>query len=266
MTFYVGSFPSIFGYKIVNTSNTTVTLGGGVAQANDSSFLIAFNGNSEGAHLVIDNTVIGANGCWPLAFSTQVPGSGFDGVFVAVIGDTTGANGTAAIFVTGDIDDTLPPGYDCYRILNLAVCNSSGNIVPLVQGGSYGDRTYTLQDAFPVLTNGAATTYTNVDLGDTVLGTDVFMKRIDFKYSYTPNSAANIATIIPATLTPASVPSNEIKTNGTAEVRGNFSITPGPLTDGSLNSDAAVQYKVTSASDVLTLWVSGFEVSYDTFD
>lgn len=258
------SVPSMFGWKLRGFSSTTVTIGPGVARAASTDFQICFNNIGEAtASLTLNTAVVGANGCWPVALTSSIPASLWTGIYIAAIGDSSGENPAAVIAVTGDPATSLPPGYDSYRVVNLFFIDSTGAVVPCAQGGMFSDKTYTMQDAYPVLTAGAATSYTAVDLLTTVASPAVFMKKVDMLYTFTPNSASDIAYIVPTGLTPVTTAAVQIKTNGTVIEGGTFSIVPGFTTAGSQNSDASLSYKLTSASDSLSLWLSGFEMTYD---
>lgn len=254
-----GSSASLMGYEFARTAATTFTLSQGSARAFGSDFMIEYPGNLVGlpSSLTVTVTTTGINGCYPNAIGTPSETTVYP---VIMLGDSSGKNTPGAVIYTGSDWTTgnfLVSGYDSFRIVNIVIINTSAQVVPLLQKGSYEDRFYQLADAIIVLNAGAATTATGVDLtasgGVVVPG---WCKTVQILYAYTPNSAANILKVTPTGLTSTTYPV-QVKASGAAAVNGTFLIAPGINS----SSNASIDY-LGATSDATSLYVSGFEMSF----
>lgn len=257
------------GIKPTSFTNTTAVYSVGSARAFTNDWVMEYPGtiaNLPGS-ITINTATIGINGCYPLALSAVTPVGGLAFVPVYFCGSSSGTtdgslsplNGAPGLVIATSSTGFAPPGYEVFRQVGFVLVNSTGNLVPYAMGGNYLDRTVILQDAQQTLSAGAVVGPTKVDL---ILGTSgsnlpsASISAVNLLYTFTPNNAADVATLIPHGLTSGSKAPIEIKTNGTAAVTGNVQIVPG--NDAGI---CAVDYGLTSTSDSLSLWIAGFTFS-----
>lgn len=263
-------FAFVQGFRPESFTSTTAVFGPGSVRGFANDLIIEYTGfgNNLPSQITINAAIVGPNGCFPNALSAVTPAGGLALVPVYAVGNSGGTSGgslsnsagvVAALVIGTAATGFIPAGYDTARIVGYVVVNSSGALVPYAMSGNYNSRSLMLQDAALILSAGAATTATKVDL---ILGASggalpfQAIGNVNILYSFTPNSAADIASLIPHGLTSASKAPVEIKTNGTVIVTGNVS-----MPAGNDAGTAAIDYLVTSASDSLSLWVSGFDIS-----
>lgn len=115
---------------------------------------------------------------------------------VYVIGDSTDNNPTAGLFsLATSSTPYLPLGYDMYRRIGWIFTDPNANIFHFAQAGNNENRTYYYFGPLNVLTNGAATTYTAVDLSafvPPISGQGITnVNEVFLNINYTPSSASN---------------------------------------------------------------------------
>jgi hypothetical protein len=269
------SYPSIYGAADFQTNlwvqgflptsftNTTAVFGPGSARSLNSDWVIQYPGlvpNVPG-NITINTAVVGPNGTYPGTIAAITPGSGVQLAPVYLISNSAGttdgglnpgSKGPALVIATA-ATGFVPPGYDMYVCVGFViVATSTGYLVPYAMSGNFNARSVMLQDAQSVLSAGAVVGPTAVSLSLlTPLATAI--QNVALLYTFTPNSAADVATLIPYGLTSATKAPVQVKASGSAAVTGNVVLPVG------LNAGVpTVNYGLTSTSDALSLWISGF--------
>lgn len=232
------------GLKYVNGLNLTwsaakvITIGAGAARDSTNTNDIVVSST-----LTNTGTVVGVNG---VDVAALVLSSMYA---VYVIADSTGHYATASLLSLNATTPTLPFGYDMFRRVGWVLTDASANILLFWQVGSGQTRDIWYDVAISELSAGTSTTYAAIDLATSVppIVTEVFMVA-----TYTPNSATNVAHILP---------SGSSATNGVVRLGGGVAaaqvsniVVPVQLLAGVAN----IQYKV-QASDTLSLLTAGFK-------
>lgn len=172
---------------------------------------------------------------------------------VYVIGDSTGYEPTAGLLALGGATPNLPSGYDMYRRVGYVLTDGSANILQFYQYGRGQSRTYYYDVGINVLTAGTATSFTAVDLSAAMphIPTQVILD-----IAYTANAATDTAQFLPygSTATSGIVRFG----TGVAAAQVGSIIVPCALNVGA----PEILYKVTSASDSLTLLLTGYVDSF----
>lgn len=91
--------------------------------------------------------------------------------FVYAIADSTASNTPTVLFSTSSTSPTMPAGYNRFRRVGFLRNDSSSDFLDFGQHGNGNDRVYVWRESetvLSVLTNGAATTFTNIVL-DTLM-------------------------------------------------------------------------------------------------
>ncbi len=232
------------GLKYVNGLNLTwsaakvITIGAGAARDSTNTNDIVVSST-----LTNTGTVVGVNG---VDVAALVLSSMYA---VYVIADSTGHYATASLLSLNATTPTLPFGYDMFRRVGWVLTDASANILLFWQVGSGQTRDIWYDVAISELSAGTSTTYAAIDLATSVppIVTEAFMVA-----TYTPNSATNVAHILP---------SGSSATNGVVRLGGGVAaaqvsniVVPVQLLAGVAN----IQYKV-QASDTLSLLTAGFK-------
>ena len=269
------SRPFVSGFELSVTGLTTLSLQPGCARNVTSPFNIFYppiNANAPGVITVDVSTVfapagldangnpivgtpVGFGGCFPLPLA-QAGLAGNNTIMpLLAIGDSSGKNFTTIIVPTSG--SFLPAGYDSFvRVGQVFINGSTFNIIPFEQSGHYESRNYVLADAVRVLTAGAATVPTLVDLssgnGPVAPGSAKVLLLVEFQSNVQTDSLM----LIPTGLTSVSVPPVQFE-NAVVGVNqlSNVEMAPGiDVTSG----DAGINYFATSALDISNIWVSGW--------
>lgn len=247
------SNPYVWGYNLSWVSTTSISVGAGVARANNSGFAIENNDA-----LTISTSNIGvANGFVQAIGNLTTPTA----MSVLVLGDSSGANSPCALVVNGAAWEQLIQdlGYDSYRRIGIAFLNASEQFIQFAQAGKSNERIYNLAESPLILSAQNQTSETAVDMG---IGVDYLPAKIDtalVQVLYTPNSAANILSIVPANLT-GTVEPIRVKASGAAQVIQNVEVVVNELFNV-----AEFDYKVGNSSDSATMYLAGVRESLDLY-
>lgn len=233
--------------QVAQTGNTTCTIASGQVRDSTNTFDISWSST-----ITISASANGINGLdvGSLAAST------FYAVYV--IADPLNEHPVAGIVSTSTSTPTLPLGYAIWRRLGWMLTDGSSHFLPFWVAGSGGGRFIMWDAPIRVLNGGTATTLTEVSLATAIPNITNPAVEIAISAAYTPNSASNVASLIPfgsgasAGLGTAMV---AIKASGAAQIV----LPPFRMTSGYdvTNGYQALKYAVAS-SDSLTLYVNGF--------
>jgi hypothetical protein len=268
-----GSFGFIEGFLPQSWTTTTAVYGAGSARAYCSDWVLEYPSNIAGApgNITINTAVIGLNGCYPNPISAVTPSTGIQLVPVYAVGNSSGTtdgslnsntNVIPALVIATAATGFVPAGNDMFRQVGFVLVNTSGQLVPYAMNGNYANRTVTLQDGIEFLTGGAVAGPTTVPIAIGTLtspSTTYYLpygivKNVNIGYAFTPNAAADVASLIPYGLTSGTRAPVIIKASAAVQVEGNVI-----MAVGNDLGNAAVNYSLTSTSDVLSLWLSGFD-------
>lgn len=197
----------------------------------------------------VTNTInsVGANGV-DIAVAAV---SSFYSVYV--IGDSTGYQPTASLLSLSSTTPRLPFGYDMFRRVGFILTDSSALLLKFWQygHGSERDMWYDTAIATPAITT--STSYVSQSLAAGIPAS--FIPQAYLKYTYTPNSATNIATMAPF----GSTATAGMIVIGAGVAAAQVGVVTVPT---ALNSTApTITHKETSASDALVLLVAGYKDS-----
>lgn len=170
---------------------------------------------------------------------------------VYAIGDSSQNNTAGAVLsLASSSAPLLPFGYDMYRLIGHLRTDGSGNLLPGVQTGSGSTRIWTFDSRIQVVNAGSSTSYASINCS-TVVPADT-VGRIYLMVQYTPNAAGNTV---------------NIRRNGSADANGS-TILSGVVASVAqwfspmwipLPSSAIFNYKVSSASDSVTMYIVAYE-------
>ena len=194
------------------------------------------------ADITIDGSITGING---LDTGTLTLNKWYR---VFVIWQQTKFSDVATIISESDIP-TLPAGYDIYRRVGWLRTDASAHFNPFFQSGNGNIRIYEWLNNTDVLTGGAATSFTPVDMDGAVPPVN-FMPVI-FQAEITPNSAGNEISISrdSTSTKPISLSGSVGSVKQVAQISALC---------GVVSNKANIEYKVTNASDVAALRVHQF--------
>lgn len=227
------------GLNLAWATDATITMAAGAAR--DSS-----NTND----LVLDSSVtinggtVGANGVDVAAIVASTMYA------VYVIGDSTGYQDTAGLLsLASSTTPTLPSGYDMYRRVGWVLTDGSADLLLFWQFGNGEIRSYYYDVGISELSGGSSTSYAEIDLATSVppIATEVLMVS-----TYTPNSATNVAHIIPFGST---------ATSGVVRIGGGVAAAQVSMITVPARLDSTtpkIEYKV-QTSDALTLLTAGYK-------
>lgn len=170
--------------------------------------------------------------------------------YVFIIGDSTKNNPSAFVISASNYNPQLPVGYDIFRRVGCARTDGSSNFYKWFQYGRAEYRDYYYDVGLSVLAGGAATSFTNVSLTSGMPSVAYFgNSEVLLQYTYTPASATNQAEFSAGG---SSVTSGSIIISGGVAV-----VQKGVITVPSIAN--VIRYKVSNASDTLSLSVIGFK-------
>lgn len=234
---------------IIAATGTVVTVGRGAARdsTNTNDLIVSSTVN------LINLATNGANGL----DTGALVANRFYAVFV--IGDSTRYKPNAFLASLDPVNPVLPIGYDMFRRVGWARTDGSAVLSRITEYGDGLTRFYYYEVPLTILTAGNATTFS---AGFIDLTTSSFVPPlqllsaeadpiININLSYTPNSAANVAEF--ALFNSPLAPMVRFGTGVAAVQVGNVNV-PTFLT-----SVASIRYRVSSASDALTLTIVGFQ-------
>jgi hypothetical protein len=201
--------------------------------------------------LFVNSAVNGANGldAGTLAASTQYA--------VYLIGDSRGYNQVAGILtLTSNVLPLIPLGYDSYRLIGFIETDGSSHFVYATHEpqGMSGAVAYYLQPPVSVLSGGAATTFTGVDLNSAV----------------PTGTLPNVIVELLVTFIPAAIGDTvQIRPTGSTATAGLVTITGVAagiaqtqyiqvIAGVNGSSHASIDYEVTSSSDAVSMSVVGW--------
>ena len=213
--------------------------------------------------VTVDVSTVGANGCYPVSIASL--GLTNNTVFpVYVLSNSSGGDNenTAVVVATGN--NFLPPNYDSFRRIGWAfIAYSTGYLLPYVQSGHQTERLYILQDPVTVLSAGAATTKTTLDLTSTVgLVPPNRNVEVVLNVEITPNAADGYVVLEPSLLTSGSLPPTQIF--GSVAGHKNSSMVRMIATPNASTGDANISYFVDNSSSASTINLVGFVDSLST--
>lgn len=209
---------------------------------------VQFQGYQPG--LFINSALNGANGLdqGTIAASTQYA--------VYLIGDSRNYNPTAAVLsLTSNVAPLLPLGYDSYRLIGFWATDSSSHFVYATNKPQNiaGLLTYFNSPAISVLSGGNATTFTAIDLttNSAIPTTTLQNIIVTLLVTFTPAAAGDVVQFRPT----GSTATGGLPTivGVTAQVAQTQYI---QVIAGVGSSKPEIDYKVTSASDAVTVYVA----------
>lgn len=232
----------ITGCNLGFLTTTTLSLSVGQVRDNTNQFDIVIN-----APITITGTATGLNGLDTGALANNK----FYSVFA--IGSSSGYKPGASIISLSSTAPVLPNGYDLIRLIGVWPTNGTSQLTNMYQVGMGSNRAYYYDSPPAVLTNGAATAYTAVNLANFVPAVNEAV--VIFNTSYTPLLANNNFKLRPTGSTSGSA----IVQNGlVATVEQDSQVQIVTLL---ASGNPSVDYTVTAAGDKLTLLVSSFSIS-----
>lgn len=243
------SFPNLYAEngQISVATNTTLTIQPGQFRDSGNQFDIpvGFYLNDTAsipAAVTLNAGVNGVNGldAGSLAASTVYA--------VHAILDPTGFNAPAVLLSLSATAPTMPFGYGPFRRIGWAVTDSSVHFLALTQTGTANVREYFYDTKQIVLSAGAATSFTAIDLSTVV---PTIITPVTFDYSYLPTAATSVLQLR-ATGSSATTVTN-IQASAAARAQGQVRIKTGIA-----SSKAEVDYLSSSGSDATTLYVYSF--------
>lgn len=190
----------IQGMNVSWTSNTTLTVTSGVAVDSTGVSNIILEGGAT-PDFLINCANVGLNGIdtGVLANSTNY--------YVFAIGSSVNKtfDFQGCLVSLSSTNPTLPAGFDMFRLIDMQKTNGSAQFLKSYNVGNGNTRTKYWDAAISVLTSGAATSLTAVDLSPAVFpGLDNLPVRLSV--SFTPNAAGNKVSIAPFGSTSTSLP------------------------------------------------------------
>lgn len=230
------------GLEMAWVTTTTFTINSGAASNST-------NINDIVLSVPVTNTItsVGANG---VDIAAAVLSSFYS---VYVIGDSTGYKATASLLSLSNSAPSLPLGYDMFRLIGYILTDASALMLKFWQYGRSSDRDmwYDTAIATPAITTGTAYASQSLAAG---VPTGV-NRQVYLKYTYTPNSATNIATMAPfgSTATAGMI----VVGSGVAAAQQGVITVPSALNV----LVPTITHKETSASDALVLLVAGYKYS-----
>lgn len=248
---YALPFLYISGCNISVASTTVIAIAPGqVRDSNDNIDMpvgeLDANGDLISEPLFLNSAVVGLNGLdkGVLAASTAYA--------IYVIGDSSNKKPVGGLIsLTSNVAPLLPFGYDSYRLLGFVSTNASTEFDAATVVNAVNSNAFYLQPATSVLSGGNATSFTNIDLTPPL-----------------PDDPYTIA-ILDVIFTPAAVGDNvQFRPDGSSATGDLVTITGReagiPQIDqvqvvvGITGTDAVVEYKVSSASDAVSVSVAGY--------
>ena len=203
----------------------------------------------DGSGVVIDTTVIGANGL----DDGLLTASSWYRVFV--IGDSTLEEPGVGIISLNDVP-TLPDGYDVYRRVGWIRLNGASQILQFSHLGAGDSRTFVWEDGVSVLSSGAAVAFTPVNISAGM--PPLLLGSVVFNVGYGSNGAGTEAVLRP--LGSLAVPATLPKISGPVAGQTAFS----QLRVNAVENQ--IEYIVTNGADSLDLHLYSYDDYLDTFN
>lgn len=171
---------------------------------------------------------------------------------VHAIADTSGTNAPDVLFSLSATVPTMPSGYDVFRRLGWARSDSGSDFLEFLQVWNGTTRRLVYDEDSPtmrVLNNGAATTYTDINLSAFVPPTAVNVM-IDRRFEVNTGAAGDALRMRPDGFGGGSLWQFGPGVVSTAKAKGNVEIPcPGQI----------IEYRVDNANNLATLSVSGYD-------
>jgi len=230
-------YPNITGLQLAYVSSSKITVSAGTTRDSLNNYDITLD-----AALTLDLTQSGViNGL----DTGTVSGPNLYHVFV--INDSTLAQDPAVLASLSDDAPTLPSNYDVFKRIG-SIYYISSSLAPFFQVGNSFERSMVYTSPVSVLSSGASTSATAVDLTDCV---PAWSTEVRVRCSLTPATAADAVYLATDTTTPSiAAVQGDVATKATV---GEVMIP--------CNSVGAIYYHVTSSSDAVTIFVSGYRDS-----
>ena len=170
--------------------------------------------------------------------------------YVYVIADSSGKQSTAVILSLSATAPTLPSGYDSKRQIDYWRSNGSAQFILAYNSGIGSYRKKYWDSTILVLTGGAATVLTTIDLDLAVPPVDLLPVRLEVEFE--ANVAGDSVSFAVEGSTSTSLPSLNglvvlLRQKGQLEVLSKLATT------------AKIQYINSAASGDVNVWVSGFD-------
>lgn len=232
---------------------TTTTLTIFPGQCRDSTNTFDMNlGNYLGVNPNITadtNTTLNlaVNGVNGLDTGTVAASTGYS---VYVIADPVNLKTTATILSLSNIQPTMPFGYSIFRRIGTVFTNSSSQFISFNQAGRQTSRPFQFTTPIAVLTGGASTTAATVNLSTVVPG---FFQIVMLGITYTGATAGNTAGIDVGGSTITTIANSPIVVTAQVAAVPFTMVVPMLMT-----SSQTLTYRVTNASDSLSIEVNGF--------
>ncbi len=244
----------INGLQLGWSSSTLLNVYNGICRDSTNVNDISLNNlNSSGAAIptVINSAVQGAGG-----IDVGLKAS-LDSALIAVyaIGSSLDQSMGSALVSLSFTQPALPNNYDMFRRIGAVLCDSSGNFLQFVQGGSVNDsnRPMWYDTALATsVTAGASATYASCTLNTTtncipvvsnLYGTTIYPDAI-LNVVFTPTGASNTLNL--KSYQSASAAGQVIISGDVAAVAHNATVVVPTYVDGSAH--LAIQYKVTGSA------------------
>ena len=223
-------------------SNNVMDMALGAANPN-------LQGNTVAAPLSVDITLEGAGGL----DAGSVAASSVYAVYM--VADSRGYESVSAVFsLASNSAPTMPFGYDSYRLIGYAVTDSSSDLLLAFWSGNGSDRLFSYDSAQVVLGGGNATSATGVSLITVV--PPVNNTPIWLYSDFTANAANDVLNFKGYNQTGNIINIRAAVAGATAHLHTQSYLL------AQLNSSApSIKYLVSSASDAVTAYVTGFEFS-----
>ncbi|NIM52734.1 MAG: hypothetical protein GTO22_26400 [Gemmatimonadales bacterium] len=175
---------------------------------------------------------------------------------VFVIADSTGTNPVKVLFSLSATAPTMPAGYDRFRRVGYVRNDGSSNFYAFFQAGNGPSRTIIYEEpvaTLRVLTNGSATTFTNVDCSGFIppIGRVEAMFQLTFDNSAGGGSAGNDLRVRPGDSTLSNSPP---RLQPGSKLSAAMQMPTTLFTD----TNQVIQYQVSHASNVADIIVYGY--------
>ena len=265
------SDPFISGLNLTWLSATTFSVSSGVCRAYGNDDIIALR-----TSVTVDTSTVGLNGCFPFAASLIAPTNNTSfGVYLiddatGVLGQTVSnspinvqglsSNTPKIVVATGNnFLDISPVGnYQTWRrIGTIVIAAGTNNIVQFLQSGADVKREVTLTAGIPLLSAGAATTLTQLNLsGGNLPLNPYFASQAKLTVAYTPALVGNSVGITNQNVVSATTYPLEYQNSAAAAGVNSGIIAPGTAVISTVLS--SVLYYIGTASDSTSINVVGW--------
>jgi len=227
-----------------NITNPTYQLTCNIGSCRDSTGIYTIHNSG---NLTIDITHSGANGL--------DTGSESSSTWYAVhlIADTSGTNSVAGLLSLSPTSPTLPNGYNVFRRIGWVRNSLTSDFLDFAQRGSGSERSYYHLEGPTIinaLSNGSATTWTDIDLSSLVPSTSM---TVFLNIGFTATLQGSVGDRLFLRMKGASKQAIVI-----APGEKNVSTFIVPLTMNT-SSDQIIQYQVTNSDNQAGIWVYGWK-------